>query len=260
MASGQECCAPCPTVQTVNVPGAPGADGQAGNDGADGINSFTTSTANFVVPNVGDQVTVLVADSSWMTTGQPVFVEGAGAFQVVSKPGTSSVVLEYLDYAGNTHTGETIATGAQISPSGTQPDVTLLPAINDYHVAGSQALTNSSVALLSTTVTLTTPGTYLLTASARLDFDNATTVANQTVTLKLRETNNGPADVADAVRGIATGVVTTQTHTLAATDLPQVTYTAAAGDVIELFGLIDSVPYIGDVNVVETSILAIRLF
>lgn len=105
----------------VNSKVSPGSVGTAGTDGS---NAFTVTSANFTCPAIGAQETVSVADSTWMTVGQNVFVQTAGNFEVIAKPSSVTVTLEYLDYVGNTHATEVIASGSQVSPSGTQPDIT----------------------------------------------------------------------------------------------------------------------------------------
>lgn len=251
-----QCCQPCPPTETVNIPGP---EGGPGTDGSPGVNAFTLTTANFTVPNIGDSVTVQVGNSSWATTGQNVFVEGAGTFKITAKPGASSMTLQYLNYGGNTHAGETVNAGAQVSPSGTQPASTLLPAISDYHVGGSQVLTNSSVQLLGSSVVLAAK-TYLLMATFRLDYEVATFASPEGIHIKLRETVNGPADIANALVNLQTPVVTSKTGTFIQGALPPVTYTAAAGDTIQMFGSIDVTPYSGSMQAIELSVVAIPLF
>jgi hypothetical protein len=251
-----QCCQPCPTVEATNIPGPEGADGA---DGAPGVNAFTITTADFAVPIIGNTVTVSLANSSWMTVGQNVFVEGAGTFSVTAKPGVQSATLEYLNYQGNTHAGETISAGAQVSPGGTQPNVSLLPAISSYHLAGSQALTNSSVQLLGASVVLAAK-TYLLMATCRLDYEVATFASIEAIELKLRETANGPADVPNAIVNLITPTTTAKTGTFVEVAFPPVTYAAAAGDTIEMFGLIAATPYSGSMQIIELSIVAIPLF
>lgn len=260
MASGSDCCSPCDTVPPVNIPGTPGPVGPAGADGSDGINAFTFVDApGFVVPVQGNNVTVPTINSTWESVGQNVEIEGAGTFEVVSvaADGLSTVLTYLVDYVHNTNAGSSIAAGAKISPAGTQPS--FLPQQAFYAVGSSQALTGSNAQLLSAVVTLPTAGKYLLTASVRIDFSTATTVASLTVFLKLRETTNGPADVANAVREMHTGIVTNSTQTLGVPPMPNVVYTAAAGDTIQLQGSVSVVPYSGSLIVVEATILAIPL-
>lgn len=251
-----QCCNPCPETEVTNIPGP---EGEAGADGAPGVNAYTLTTADFTVPNIGDSVTLQVGNSTWATIGQNVFVEGAGTFKITAKPGASSMTVQYLNYGGNTHAGETITAGAQVSPSGTQPDSTLLPAISDYHVGGSQVLTNSSVQLLSSSIVLAAK-TYLLMATFRLDYEVATFSSLEGIHLKLRETVNGPADIANSLVNLQTPVVTAKTGTFIEGAFPPVTYSAAAGDTIQMFGSIDDTPYSGSMQVIELSIVAIPLF
>jgi hypothetical protein len=208
---------------------------------------------------VGDSVTIQVADSSWAVTAQNIFIQNAGTFNLTSKPGAGSMVVQYLDYAGNSNSGNTISSGAGVGPAGTQPAVTLLPSITGYAVGGSQALTDSSVQLLAPSLTLAAK-TYLLLATYRLDYDIATFGTTQTVSLKLRETTNGPADIANATVGLGVPVVTTETGTFIQGAFPPITYAAAAGDTIQMFGTIDGTPYGGSLNAVEVAILALPLF
>jgi len=256
MSVPNQCCNPCPTVQETNIPGP---EGEPGTDGAPGVNAFTITTADFNVPNIGDSVTVQVGNSTWATVGQNVFIAGAGTFQITAKPGVASMTVNYLNYGGNTHAGETIASGAQVSPAGTQSGSSLLPAVTAYALAGSQALSTSSAQLLSSQLTLAAK-TYLLLATVRLDYDIATFVAPEDVNLKLRETTNGPADIANAIANAKTSVTTTETGTFLTITFPPVTYAAAAGDTIQMFGQIEGTPYAGALNVVELSLVAIPLF
>lgn len=256
MSVPKSCCRPCPEVEVTNIPGP---EGEPGSDGAPGVNSFTLTTAAFTVPNIGDSVTIQVGNSTWATTGQNIFVENAGTFNLTSKPGGSSMTIEYLDYQGNTHAGETVSAGAQVSPAGTQPNVSLLPAVTAYALAGSQVFTNSSVQLLSAQLALSAK-TYLLMATLRIDYDVATFAAPENISLKLRETTNGPADIPNAVANVQTEVVTTKTGTFLSVSFPAVTYAAADGDTIQMFGSIDNTPYSGSIQAVELSLVAIPLF
>lgn len=257
MSTPKSCCAPCPTVETVNTPGVEGPPGVDGTDGTNGLNSFTFTTADFVVPALGADVTVSVVDSTWMVVGQEVFSQTAGNFSVVSKPTPTTAVLNYSNIGTNTATGNTISTGAEIGPSGKV--LTALPAVTDYHVGGSQALTATPAQILLSQITLPA-GTYLLISTARIDFDIATFNSEQEVTVKLRRTNNTPGDIANAVAGTNTGLTTLVTETLEVIPLPAVMYTATAGDTLSLFASVASAPYSGSLNAVEASILAIRVF
>jgi hypothetical protein len=252
-----QCCAPCPVVIVTEIPGP---EGENGTPGTDGVSAFTSLTADFIVPTIGNSVTVLVLDSSWMIVGENVFVEFAGYFNIVGIPSAQSVTLGYLNYQGNTHAGELIASGGKISPTGTQANVTLLPAISYYVLAGSQALSSSSVQILGPSPVVLAAKSYLLMATFRLDYDVATFAATEAIALKLRETVNGPADIANAVVNLNTPTVTTKTGTFIEGAFPSVVYAAAAGDTIAMFGSIVATPYSGSLKAVEISIVAIPLF
>lgn len=111
---------PCPTPVVTEVPGSPGTNGAAGTNGK---NAFSIVQTNFVVPAISSSVAVTVDDNSWMVIDQFVFVFGAGTFQVTSLAGTTVAQLTYLNYVENTNAGNTISAGAQISPGGSEPDV-----------------------------------------------------------------------------------------------------------------------------------------
>src|ERR1700749_3438456 len=76
--SGIVCPAPCPEGV---VPGPQGESGTPGTDGT-GINAFTTVAVSFIVPNTGDDVTVVVGSTAWMAVGQFLYIQSAGFYQV----------------------------------------------------------------------------------------------------------------------------------------------------------------------------------
>lgn len=119
MSAPSSCCNPCDPDTVTEVPGV---QGEAGEDGTDGVNAYTTTTTStFNVPVVGNNTASLAFVSTlWMTVGQNVFIAGAGNFEVISKADSTHAVLKYLDYTGNTNSGNPIVAGAAVSPSGTQ--------------------------------------------------------------------------------------------------------------------------------------------
>ncbi len=114
MSASSPCVPCCSTPQVVDVPGVQGDDG---GDGSDGQNSYTLTTADFVVPAVGSSVTIAVQSSLWMAIGQVLVVNGT-YFQVVSKATATTVLLTNLGYTGGTAPGGTIASGSTLSPAG----------------------------------------------------------------------------------------------------------------------------------------------
>lgn len=124
--SSDQCCVPCDDVPTTQVPGPKGDAGADGADGVDGVNAFTLTTLDFTMPAELANVVVTVADTSWMAVGQPVFVQTAGFFEVVTIGGATSVTLKNLEdtpndaYLDNVAPATVIASGMKVTPGGWQ--------------------------------------------------------------------------------------------------------------------------------------------
>ena len=120
------CCVPCEDVPTTQVPGPQGVVGTNGTNGTNGVNAFTLTTADFTMPAELANVTVSVADTSWMAVGQPLFVQTAGFLEVVSIGGATSVTLKNLEdtpndaYLDNTAPATNISSGVKVTPGGWQ--------------------------------------------------------------------------------------------------------------------------------------------
>lgn len=251
-------CRPCCTVpQTVDIPGLTGpagADGAAGTNGTNGKNAFTVTTANFNVPAaLGDTVAISVADTSWMVAGQTIVVAGPATFSVTSITGPTTVGLTWVQGSGDVAGNTLITSGAGVSPSG--PNQVLNNPVGGYGVGAPQALTNSFAQVLSISVTLPNTGKYLLFARLLANLA-AATITNQTLTAKLRRTNNTAADIVGAVSTFKLPVVTTTTQTGADMPLPIVLYTATAGDIIQLFATLSAAAGAGAVNADEAELIA----
>lgn len=146
---GCQICA-CPDPVITAIPGVEGEQGAAGTNGTNGVNAYTLTTASFVVPVTGNTVSIAVANSSWMTVGQNIFVQGAGYFSVSSKSSSLQVTALYLiDYPANTNSGSTISSGAQISPSGEKPDfaVPLPSGITDGSTGTASSFISAGVGI-----------------------------------------------------------------------------------------------------------------
>lgn len=133
-----------------------------------------------------------------------------------------------------------------------------------YAAGTAYSLTNTYAKLdFGTTdpaITITTPGTYMLMARARIDYTGATFVANRIVSLKIRRTNNTAADVANSTASFAVDIVTTFTGTAMVLSLPPVIYTTTnSNDALEVEGKVDTVPSAGSIDAVEAEIVAIRI-
>lgn len=120
-----------PSTSCVSVggePGADGVDGTNGADGSDGINAFTVTTVNFSQPAELATVVVTVAENSWAFTGQNIYVEGGGYYEVTAI-GAGTITLKNLmdtpsnAYLSNAAPTTVIGAGAGVSPGGIQgPD------------------------------------------------------------------------------------------------------------------------------------------
>jgi hypothetical protein len=98
--------------------GATGATGATGTTGAAGQNAFTTTTATFSQPNVGNTVTISVGNSSWVSIGQVIFIYTGGSYQVVDVPGSTSIQILNLGYPENAIAGSSVNASSNVSPGG----------------------------------------------------------------------------------------------------------------------------------------------
>ena len=134
-----------------------------------------------------------------------------------------------------------------------------------YAAGTAYSLTNTAAALdFGTTdpaLTLNKAGTYLIFGKANLKYNGATFAAPQAVTIKLRRTNNTAADLTNGSVVLTTAIITTQTYTFAAVDIPPVLYTTSAtDDAITIFGDVAVVPGAGSLDAIAASIVAVRLY
>ena len=259
-----DCCPPCPSV-TVNTPGPPGTNGTNGADGAPGVNAFTFTTANFTVPAINSNVTIAVADTSWMALGQNLFISDGtklGNFQVVTVLSSTSVELMFLGYPGDATPGDAITSGATVSPAGLKGAAA--PTATSAFGNGAVYSITATAALLAlgTTVpqvTIPTTGNYLLAAWVRYDYNAATFAANRSVTTKIRNTT-GAADVTGSTRVFLTEIITTKTFTAKGYVVALIAYAGTVGDVLEVWGSINVLPTAGSLDVVEASLVAFGPF
>lgn len=132
-----------------------------------------------------------------------------------------------------------------------------------YGTGTVYTLTNAAAAIVmgttSPTVTIDSPGTYLLVARARFENVGATFAASRLVTLKLNRTNNTPADLTNGTSLFNTPIITLLTNTLTELNITAFYTTTNSDDVIVLSTLVGTVPSAGTLTVNEASIVAIRL-
>ncbi len=132
-----------------------------------------------------------------------------------------------------------------------------------YAAGTAYTLTATSAAVdFGTTdpiITINAAGTYAIRARVKVNLNAATFAANQTLTVKLRRTNNTAADVSQSSTTWTVPIITLITQTLAVIELPEVFYTTAlTTDTIQLFADISVLPSAGTISIDEASIVAIR--
>lgn len=134
-----------------------------------------------------------------------------------------------------------------------------------YAVGTAYSLTATPAALdFGTTdpsIVLNKAGTYLLLGRVNVKYTAATFAASRTVTLKLRRTNNTPADLSNGSMTALTDIITTLTYTMGVFNLPPVVVTTAnTDDAVTIFGDVSVIPTAGSLDAVEASIVAVRLY
>lgn len=138
-----------------------------------------------------------------------------------------------------------------------------------YASGTAYSVTNSAAALdFGTTdpsMTLDN-GTWLLFARVNAKYTGTTYAANQTLTVKLRRTNNTASDITGGTTTTTMEIITTTTGHIGVIQLPPVLYTtvntsgSANNDVITIFGVVSATTGAGTVDIDEASIIALRLF
>lgn len=267
-----DCCTQCPTETTTNIPGIPGENGQDGNPGEAGASAWTLTLDSFEVPpsDGATAVTVEVADTSWMTASEPLYIPGVDFALVAAVIDSTHVSIVVPDWESNVNAGNTIAAGVMVVPSGWQPAATALPTtdpVTKYGSGTAHTITGASFAAVvfgtsgTQEVTLTTAGTWLLQARARVDFVGATFAAVRTVSFKSRRTNNTAGDVTNSATAFKTPLsVAALTYTALDVVFPPVTYaTANVDDILQMQVAIDTDPGAGSVQIVEADIVAVFL-
>ena len=132
--------APSSTIATLRMVVSAGIKGDDGDPGLDGQSAYTTTTAGYTQPIVGDGVAVSVVNSEWMAVGQNVFISGGGSYEVESISSTTSISLINL-YSSNTSPGSAVATSQSVVASGIKGDTGSTGSISS---ASSIILTNAS--------------------------------------------------------------------------------------------------------------------
>lgn len=271
-----DCCSPCNATQAiVNIPGLEGPPCEPCADGQNGVSAFTVTLADFTTPPADGTtpVTVEVADTSWMASDEPLWIPGGGIFIVDAIIDSTHVSVVYPDVEVNVNAGANIVAGTSVVPTGLQPQAPSLPAIAPiakYGVGTAYAITQTDITLDAAEITfgtsgtqritLTTAGTWLLQARARIDYTGATFAAVRNVSFLLNRQNNTPGTVTNTETGFKTEIITTLTYTALIVTWPAVAYTTAlTTDIIRMMAAIDVVPTAGSLDVVEADIIATYL-
>lgn len=84
----------------VGATGATGAAGATGSTGAAGVGAYTTLTAN-ATPLGGSVYQLDMANTSWISVGQIIYVQSAGYYTVTSITSSTRLIVNNPDYTGN---------------------------------------------------------------------------------------------------------------------------------------------------------------
>jgi hypothetical protein len=272
-----------PCCNAIEVTNVPGPTGNTGAGGSNGVNAFTITTATFVLPAAMGTVTLLVGSSLWMAVGQNLFVSdgtNVGNFKVVSFPSATAVLVQWLNYSGDAATGTTFAANATVTPSGlvgptpantfanglttgttkatAQTNLGLgQDALISTGSGLTQAITATSVQVGAISITIPALGSWLYSAYVDVDFLGVTFSANRTITAKIRNITQN-TDLASVV--LHTQAQTTQNMQTTPLHIPfLLDTTAAIGDVLQLWIVIDVINSAGTLSVIGGSLCAIPL-
>ena len=108
------------------IAGPQGQPGTNGTNGTDGVSSFTLLTAAFTMPAEGANATATVEDTSWIASGEVLYLQSVGYLEAQTITNATQVVLKNveatatLEYTGNVAPGVTAALGNKLSVGGLQ--------------------------------------------------------------------------------------------------------------------------------------------
>lgn len=126
-------------------------------------------------------------------------------------------------------------------------------------------ITNAQAALdfgtTDPTVTINSPGTWLVFARVNLKYAAATFAAVRTATINLYRTNNTAGNITGAQAIFLTNIITTLTYTAGVVLLPPTLYTTTNNnDILTLYAGLDTAPTAGSFDAVAADIIAIKLY
>jgi hypothetical protein len=108
------------------IAGPQGQPGTNGTNGTDGVSSFTLLTLPFTMPAEGANATATVEDTSWIASGEVLYLQSVGYLEAQTITNATQVVLKNLEdtatleYTGNVAPGTVAALGNKLSVGGLQ--------------------------------------------------------------------------------------------------------------------------------------------
>lgn len=124
-----------------------------------------------------------------------------------------------------------------------------------YNVTATAALVDMGTS--DPTITIAKAGTYLIFWNVRTDYALATLAVSRSMTYKIRRTNNTAADI--NLSGFSTPLMTLLSFS--GPDISrQFVYSATAGDILQIWASVNTIPTAGAISVPEANIIALRLY
>jgi hypothetical protein len=108
------------------IAGPQGQPGTNGTNGTDGVSSFTLLTLPFTMPAEGANATATVEDTSWIASGEVLYLQSVGYLEAQTITNATQVVLKNLEdtatlaYTDNVAPGTVVALGNKLSVGGLQ--------------------------------------------------------------------------------------------------------------------------------------------
>ena len=108
------------------IAGPQGQPGTNGTNGTDGVSSFTLLTLPFTMPAEGANATATVEDTSWIASGEVLYLQRVGYLEAKTITNATQVVLKNLEdtatlaYTANVAPGTVAALGNKLSVGGLQ--------------------------------------------------------------------------------------------------------------------------------------------
>jgi hypothetical protein len=163
--------------------------------------------------------------------------------------GTSALQMRDIWFGGSLYSdGHRVGYNLSVYSAGTVYALTTTSALLNF------GTTDPSLALDKV-------GTYLLLARCQMRYNTATFAANQTTTLKLRQSADLPAaDLANSTVTAQTRIITSITDTFIDQTWSVVYANTNAAAIIQIWGSVSVAPSFGSLDAVEASIVAVRLY